>query len=68
MDEPSIATSADAETAHKIGPRSARSPRIEVITRGDRRRTWTLDHAPHRLPTARGVQFAIGRSGPSLVA
>ena len=43
MDEPPIATSADAETAHKIGRKSARSPRIEVITRGDRRRTWTLD-------------------------
>lgn len=43
MDEPPIATSADAETAHKIGRKSARSPRIEVITRSDRRRTWTLD-------------------------
>jgi transposase len=43
MDEPRIAASADAETAHKIGHKSARSPRIEVITRSDRRRTWTLD-------------------------
>jgi transposase-like protein len=43
MDEPPIATSADAETAHKIGRKSARSPRIEVIARNDRRRTWTLD-------------------------
>jgi transposase len=43
MDEPPIAASADAETAHKIGHKSARSPRIEVITRNDRRRTWTLD-------------------------
>jgi transposase len=43
MDEPPIAASTDAETAHKIGHKSARSPRIEVITRNDRRRTWTLD-------------------------
>ena len=43
MDEPPIAASADAETAHKIGRKSVRSPRIEVITHNDRRRTWTLD-------------------------
>jgi transposase len=43
MDAPPIATSTDAETAHKIGHKTARSPRIEVITRNDRRRTWTLD-------------------------
>src|SRR6195952_240520 len=43
MDEPSIAASADAETAHKIGHKSARSRRVEVITRNDRRRTWTLN-------------------------
>jgi transposase len=43
MDEPPIAASTDAETAHKIGHKSARSPRIEVITRNDRRRSWRLD-------------------------
>lgn len=43
MDEPSIETSSDAETAHKIGGRSARGPRIELITRGERRRSWTLE-------------------------
>ena len=41
MDELPIATASDAETAHKIGHKSARSPRIEVITRNDRRRVWT---------------------------
>ena len=41
MDEPPIAAASDAETAHKIGHKSARSPRIEVITRNDRRRVWT---------------------------
>ncbi|MGE0418693.1 MAG: transposase [Acetobacteraceae bacterium] len=43
MDEPSIAASSGAETDHKIGHKSARGPRIEVIARNDRRRTWTLD-------------------------
>lgn len=41
MDESPISANADAETAHKIGHKTARSPRIEVITRNDRRRTWT---------------------------
>jgi transposase len=43
MDEIPFAPSADPKTAHKIGRKTARSPRIEVITRNDRRRTWTLD-------------------------
>lgn len=38
---PASDTAPDAEDAHKIGHRSARSPRIEVITRGERRRVWT---------------------------
>ena len=41
MDDPPISASTDAETAHKIGHKTARSPPIEVITRNDRRRTWT---------------------------
>ena len=41
MDEPSNETSADAETAHKIGHKSARSPPVEVITGKERRRAWT---------------------------
>jgi hypothetical protein len=44
MDELPNATRADAQTALKIVHKSARSPRIEVITRSDRRRAWTLDH------------------------
>src|SRR6202162_5886904 len=41
MDESTRATDPDAETTHKIGHKSARSARIEVITRSDRRRVWT---------------------------
>ncbi len=40
MDE-TLPLSTDGEIAHKIGLKSARSPRIEVITRGERRRSWT---------------------------
>jgi transposase len=43
MDEPPIAASAEAETAHKIGHTTPRSRHIEVITGNDRRRTWTLE-------------------------
>jgi transposase len=41
MDEPPIPVSPAAESAHKIGHTSAPPPRIEVITRGERRRRWT---------------------------
>ena len=34
-------SSSDAEDAQTIGRRSARSPRMEIITRGERRRVWT---------------------------
>jgi hypothetical protein len=32
---------ADAEDAPTTGHKSARSPRVELITRGERRRVWT---------------------------
>jgi len=41
MDEPAPPTIPEAESAHKIGRTSAPTPRIEVITRGERRRRWT---------------------------
>ena len=43
MDDPLIAAASAAETAQKIGLKSARSPRIEIITHNDRRRVWTLE-------------------------
>jgi len=43
MEDLASPISTDGETAHKIGHKSARSPRVEVITRRDRRRNWTLD-------------------------
>ena len=36
LDAPEI-----GESAHTIGRRSARSQRVEIITRGERRRVWT---------------------------
>lgn len=41
MDEVSPAPEVD-ESAHTTTRKSARSPRVEIITRGERRRTWTL--------------------------
>jgi len=43
MDNPAVTVSADAESAPKIGHKTGRSACIEVITRSDRRRTWTLE-------------------------
>jgi transposase len=41
---PSLDSEPDpAEDARTIGRKGARSPRIEVITRGERRRVWTLE-------------------------
>jgi transposase len=33
----------DDESAHTSGRRSARSPRVEVLVRADRRRSWSAD-------------------------
>ena len=33
----------DDESAHTTGRKGARSPRLEIITRGERRRRWTVE-------------------------
>src|SRR3954466_8968078 len=43
MDEAPFTVSVDAETAPKIGRKSVRNPRVEIITGTDRRRSWTLE-------------------------
>jgi transposase len=59
----------DAEDAHKTGPKSTRSPRIDVIPRGERRRTWTPEQkgeivmeslGPELTPTEVARKYAIG--------
>jgi transposase len=56
------------EDAHTIGHKSARRPRIEVITRGERRRTWTPEQkreivaeslGPDLAPTEVARKYAI---------
>src|SRR5436305_14611183 len=42
MDD-TVSIQAEAEHAPMTDRRSARSPRIEVITRGERRRAWALE-------------------------
>jgi transposase len=59
----------DAEDAHKTGHKSARSPRIDVIPRGERRRSWTPEQkrelvleslGPELTPTEVARKHAIG--------
>src|SRR5580704_5975527 len=42
MDE-TLALNIDPEDARTIDRKGVRMPRVEVITRGDRRRVWTLE-------------------------
>jgi transposase len=43
MDDDRAEAGAEAESAHTTGRMSARSQRIEVITRGERRRRWSVE-------------------------
>ena len=43
MDDEPTDTGSDARSAATTGPRSARSQRIEVITRGEPRRRWSVE-------------------------
>jgi transposase len=63
LDAPGI-----GESAHAIGRRSARSQRLEIITRGERRWVWTLEQkreivaesfGPELTPTEVARKFAI---------
>ena len=58
----------DDEDTHTIGRKSARRPRIELITRGERRRVWTREQKreivlesldPGTTPTAVARKHAI---------
>lgn len=42
-DDGAVETAAEIESAHTTGRTSARSQRIEVITRGERRRRWSVE-------------------------
>ena len=59
----------DAEDAHKTDHKSARSPQIDVIPRGERRRSWTPEQkreivleslGPELTPTEVARKYAIG--------
>ena len=43
MDDEPAGSAAEAESGHTTGRMSARSQRIEVITRGERRRRWSVE-------------------------
>jgi transposase len=59
----------DAEDAHKTGHKSARSPRVDVIPRGERRRSWAPEQkreivleslGPELTPTEVARKYAVG--------
>lgn len=69
MDEPATPASAEPESAHKTGHTSALTPRIEVMTRGERRRRWTPEQkreivaeslGPDLTPTEVARKYGIG--------
>ena len=43
MDDEAVAPRAELESARTTGRMSARSQRVEVITRGERRRRWSVE-------------------------
>jgi transposase len=43
MDDEAVEPVSGAESAHTTGRMSVRSQRVEVITRGDRRRRWSVE-------------------------
>ena len=47
----------DAEDAHKTGHKSARSPRIDVIPRGERRRSWTPEQKREIVLESLGLEL-----------
>jgi transposase len=46
------------ESAHTTGRKSARSQRVEIITRGERRRTWTLEQKREIVAESLGSELA----------
>jgi transposase len=53
LDVPSI-----DESAHTTNRRSALNPRVEVITRGERRRSWTADQKSEIVSESLGPELA----------
>ena len=58
----------ETEDTHKIGRKSARRPRIEVLTRSERRRRWSIEKKqeivaeslrPDTTPTEVARKYAI---------
>jgi transposase len=68
MDAITAEVPAEAESAHTSSRKSARNARIELITRGERRRRWTIEQkqtiaaqslAPGASPTEVARQYGI---------
>ena len=47
----------DNATAHTTGRKSARSPRLEIITRSERRRRWTVEQKREIVAESFGAEL-----------
>src|SRR5208282_6706457 len=47
------------EDAHTIGRKGARMPQVEVITRGERRRVWTLEQKREIVAESLGSELTL---------
>jgi transposase len=56
MDKPLDVLPVD-ESAHTTNHRSARNPRVEVITRGERRRSWSADQKSQIVAESLGPEL-----------
>src|SRR3712207_1958501 len=45
------------ESARRTGRKSVRSPQVEIITRGERRRSWTLEQKREILAESLGPEL-----------
>ena len=50
MDMPELPV-IETEDTHKIGRKSARRPRVELLTRSERRRRWSIEKKRKRVGT-----------------
>src|SRR5918997_6581665 len=46
------------KSAHRTGRRSARSQQVEIITRGERRRSWTLEQKREIVAESLGPELS----------
>ena len=64
MDDEPVEAVIEAESGHTTGRMSARSQRIEVITRGERRRRWSVEEKREIVAESLRPGTRPSQSGP----